>query len=225
MKENKRILAKIKEIIFKFFSKKKNLPSPKEEKNKDEKSIQLPQNDKSENSNLLKNQYKEDFIEMLRRLPNDIPLNEIEDLVNELNDYTFPQNLEGYEFKINTILDNNSPKNLYVCCLTKSGEVNEENNLPICSIANKKDAISVEKYLTLLKDNIFDENKSKLIIESFNDNFKIIDDFHLNKIFDKISNEHSDMITIEVDYQYKKTSKGLQIIKSNRKLSKEDKEK
>lgn len=244
MEENKGIFTKIKETIINFFNKPKALPTPSQE----EEYISIENNDFKKQYDVRKHieqtniQQKdiepseisdgEPLIEALMRMIGNksIPEQAIKDIINQFSDYTFLKNLEDYSFHTNTIIDNDSPKNSYACYLAKDGEIIEEKKLPICSVGNKELAEIIEETLNSLK-NITDENKRKEVIEDIiNNGFKLNDknekfkpnDFNLTQLLEKLLNEKNNKITIEVDYLYEETPKGLKIVKSGRMLDKEE---
>lgn len=230
MEENKGIFTKIKETIINFFNKPKALPTPSQEKEY----ISIENNDFKKQYNVRKDiePSGEPLIESLIRMigNQNIPEQAIRDIINQFSDYTFLKNLEDYSFHTNTIIDNDSPKNSYACYLAKDGEIIEEKKLPICSVGNKELAEIIEETLNSLK-NITDENKRKEVIEDIiyngfklnnkNERFRP-NDFNLTQLLKKLLNEKNNKITIEVDYLYEETPKGLKIVKSGRMLDKEE---
>lgn len=247
MEENKGIFGKIKALINRIFNRTKALPPPSQEKEyisienngfKEQYDVResinksnIQQQSKEIESSEIDN--GEPLIETLIRMVENRNISEqdIQEIIDKFSDFSFLKNLENYNFYTNAIVDKDSPKNSYACYLAKDGELKEEKKLPICSVGNKEQAEIIEETLNSLK-NITDENKRKEMLEDIinngfklndeNDRFRPTNDFHLNQLLEKLLNEKSNKITIEMDYLYKEDPKGLMIVKSAKKINRDE---
>lgn len=240
MEENKGILKRIREALTRILNRRKALPSAEEEIKptikEEENNNFKKQYEVREQKDIVQEQEGEPFIEMLVRLTGknikDIDMEDAQEIINKLNDFYFSKDLEGYNFQIGTILDNDSPKNLYACSLSKYGETNEENKLPICAVGNKEEAAIVEQTLLDLKNMQDEEMKREKIKYILNNGFKLNDrnerfsvkeDFHLQQLLNKMLDEKSNRIKIETNYLFKETPKGIRVVESNRKIQRDAK--
>lgn len=225
MEENKGILKKIQEFLNKVFGINKNK--------------QLQQPDTIEIDS--KKENNSDFKKKITvNLENDLDKKELKNISMDENEvFSFPANLRGYTFKTNVVIDENSPKGSYVCSLVCYDETNVENCLPICKNENKEKARIVENTLLGLKA-IIDEDYSKDLIKTIiekgfrlenneDERFNVTKDYHLSDVLQKILNAKQKDVNIEilVNYLYKlnELNKGYEIIKSNRLIEIEGKQK
>lgn len=112
----------------------------------------------------------------------------------------------------------------------KRWRIERRKKLPICSVGSKEQAEIIEETLNSLKD-ITDESKRKEVLEDIiNNGFKLNDknerfrptDFNLTQVLEKLLNEKLNEITIEVDYLYEETPKGIKVVESGRKIDRDE---
>lgn len=234
MKEKKELLERIKDffnILFKV-NKYEQLPENTLDKIDSKKEENIDFKEKIAVNNLEKNIDSE-------LLDDNILIDEAEQQIDEIQNFSFPANLRGYTFKTNVIFDENSPKGSYVCSLANYDETRIEKSLPICETLNSKKARIVENTLLGLKG-IIDKDYSKDLINTImekgfklesdeDERFKVTEDYHLSNLLQKLleAKQKKDIIEIPVNYLYEslKNNKGYKIKKSARLIEIETKQK
>lgn len=237
MEENKGILKKLQEAMMRIFRRKKykELPTARTENN--------PKIQEEEIDNISMEEEKNDFkarIKGVSKNPIDeeidnISAEEEKDIIASTENFSFPANLEGFEFISGAVFDENSPIGSYVCYMVNSKNINVEEGLPICCIQNKDKLRIVEDFLKGLKDSKgqYDKHSINDIIKNgfvLNDEerFSVTKNYHLSALLKGIMNakEENEIITIPIDYVCK-IVKGHKIEESQRlqKIEKEQRKK
>lgn len=237
MEENKGILKRIQEAMMKIFRRKKykELPSariensPKIQEEKiDNISMEEEKNEFKERiANISKNQIDKEI--------ENVSTEEEKKIIDSIENFSFPANLDGFEFISDVVIDENSPRGPYVCYMVNSKNKNIEEGLPICCIQNIDKLRIVENYLNKLKDikGKYDKDSINEIIENGftlnnGERFGVTEDYHLSPLLKGIMNakEENEIITIPIDYVCK-IVKGHKIEKSQRlqKIEKEQRKK